>query len=128
MRGAMSKTATVAAVEPINLPWPYGESTPELNLRQDPKYGFDIFITANGQFLCRSYSNDTVSVKFDDGPITNWPCAGADGGSPEIVFINNDSGFLARLKKAQKVTIEAQMYQAGRQQMKFPVTGLKWGE
>ena len=102
MRGATGKVATTDALEPIRLPFPYGESTPSLTLRKDPKYGFDIFLRANGQFLCRSYNNDTVSVKFDGGPIREWSCAEADGGSSELVFINRESAFLAELKKAKK--------------------------
>jgi hypothetical protein len=126
MRGATGNVATIEAIEPIRLPFPYGESTPMLTLRKDPKYGFDIFVRANGQFLCRSYNNDTVSVKFDGGPIREWSCAEAESGSSEIVFINRESAFLAELKKAKKVTIEANMYEAGRQQMTFNVAGLVW--
>ena len=126
MRGAVRKIASVSAVEPITLPFPYGESTPTLNVRKDPKFGFDIYVSANGQFLCRSYDNDTVSVKFDDGPIKNWACADADGGSSDVVFITRGQAFLSELRKAKRVTIEAQMYEAGRQQMTFAVSGLKW--
>ena len=72
------------------------------------------------------HNDDTLSIKFDDGPIREWSCAEADGGSSGIVFINNAGAFLAQLKKAKKVIIEAQMYEAGRQQMTFEVTGLKW--
>jgi hypothetical protein len=126
MRGAVTKTARVSATKPIHLDFPYGESTPELVIRQDPKFGFDIYVTANGQFLCRSYDDDVVSVKFDSGPITSWACAEADGGSSDIVFISNGRSFLAKLKKAKKVIIEADMYEAGRQQMTFDVGGLEW--
>lgn len=125
MRGATTKTATVESSTPLNLDFPYGESTPRLHVRQDPKWGFDIFITANGPFLCRSY-DDTVSVKFDNGPIREWSCAEGDGGSSDIIFFNREQSFLAELKKAKKVIVEVSMYNAGRQQITFPVAGLKW--
>lgn len=126
MRGGTNKTATVSATEPIRLGFPYGESTPSLVVRQDAKYGFDIYLSANGQFLCRTYSNDTLSVKFDNGSIREWSCAEPESGSSEIVFINQAKRFLGELKKAKEVTIEAPMYEAGRQQMTFRVEGLKW--
>ncbi|KQN78915.1 hypothetical protein ASE91_13610 [Sphingomonas sp. Leaf62] len=126
MRGGTNKTATVSATEPINLDFPYGQSTPSLVVRQDAKYGFDIYVSANGQFLCRSYSDDTISVKFDDGPIREWACAEPESGSSEIVFITQGKRFLSQLRKAKEVTIEAPMYEAGRQQMTFRVSGLKW--
>lgn len=126
MRGAKNRRASVDAVESITLPFPYGESVPTLNIREDAKYGFNIYLRANGQFLCRSYQDDTLSVKFDSRPIREWSCAEADGGGSEIVFINRERAFLAELKKASEVTIEAPMYEAGRQQMTFKVAGLKW--
>jgi hypothetical protein len=126
MRGAKNRRAVVDAIEPINLASPYGTSTPTLNIRQDAKYGFDIFIHANGQFLCRVYNNDTISVKFDSGEIEDWACADSDGGGSEIVFVTDAKSFLSRLKKSKEVTVEAQMYEAGRQQMTFKVAGLEW--
>lgn len=128
MRGSVARFARLSALEPINLDFPYGESTPELVLRQDPKYGFDIYITANGQFLCRSYDDDTISVKFDDGGIEQWACGDAEGGSSDIIFVISAERFLAKLRKAKRLIVEADMYQAGRQQMKFEVAGLKWGK
>ena len=126
MRGAKNRLASVEATEPIRLDFPYGESSPKLNVRQDAKYGFDIFITANGQFLCRSYQNGTLSIKFDSGPVREWPCSEADGGSSEIVFFNSEQKMLSELKRAKTVIVEAPMYNAGRQQMTFNVKGLKW--
>lgn len=127
MRGNTARFARLSARDQIHLDFPYGASTPELALRQDPKYGFDIYLSANGQFLCRSWDDDTISVKFDDGPIESWACADAESGSSDIIFITAAERFLAKLRKAKRVVIEADMYQAGRQQMSFDVAGLEWG-
>ncbi|HEX2764741.1 MAG TPA: hypothetical protein VHM92_12975 [Allosphingosinicella sp.] len=127
MRGSIGRSARIDALAAISLGFPYGESTPQLVLRQDPKYGFDIYLTANGQFLCRSYDDDTISVKFDNGPIEQWACADAESGSSDIVFVVRAESFLAKLRKAKRLIVEADMYEAGRQQMKFEVGGLKWG-
>ena len=128
MRGEASKVAFRDAERPLVLDFPYGTSTPQLWLRQDPKFGFDIFITANAQFICHSYRNDTVSVKFDDGPIKEWKCGEAEAGSSEIVFLLNQKAFLDQIQKSKIMIIEVEVYNAGRQQIKFSLEGLKWGD
>lgn len=126
MRGGSMKIATIAASEPLNLDAPYGQTTPELNVRRDPKFGFDIYLTSEGQPLCRSYRNDTISVKFDNGPIKEWSCAEASDGSPGIVFFNREQSFLSAIKKAKKLTMEVNYYNSGRQQITFAVADLRW--
>lgn len=126
MREASVKRAVLVASKPISLAFPYGASTPELTVRSDPKFGSDVYISANAQFLCRSHDDDTISVKFDQGPIEEWACADADSGSRELIFVQRQQAFVERLKKAKQVIIEAEMYNAGRVQMNFNVAGLKW--
>lgn len=126
MRGAVSKTAQVDSENTLSLAFPYGETKPTLNIRQDPKFGFDIYITSNGQPLCRSYDNDTISVKFDSGPIQEWRCTEAADGSPGIVFFDNQRALLPKIKAATKMVVEINYYDNGRQQFSFPVKGLDW--
>lgn len=126
MRGASGKTASVTSTDTLNLSSPYGETTPELTIRQDPKFGFDIYITSDGQPQCDEYSHPTVSVKFDDGPVRTWGCNGAADGSPGIVFFNAEKAFLAKLKTSKTLMVEVDYYDSGRQQFSFPVAGLKW--
>lgn len=80
---------------------PHGESPTELV--RDPKYGFDIYITANGQFLCRSYHDDTASVKYE--PIKEGARGDAESGSSDIIFITRADAVWAKLKKAKKVIV-----------------------
>lgn len=125
MRGGTRKIASLAANDVIHLGSPYGDTTPELNIRRDPKFGFDIYITSDGQPLC-PFQEEHVSVKFDDGPVREWGCAEASDGSPGIVFFNGESSLLDHLKNSKKMMVEIQYYDAGRQQITFPVAGLKW--
>jgi hypothetical protein len=85
-----------------------------------------MFLVDEGQILCHSFSDGHVSVKFDDQPIKRYGCDGASDGSSDIAFLSNETGFLANLKKAKKVIIEAEFYQQGRQQFVFDTAGLKW--
>lgn len=126
MRGATGRTATLASTDTLSLGFPYGETTPELTIRQDPKFGFDIYFTSEGQPQCDDYSNPTVSVKFDNEPVREWGCNRAADGSPGIVFFDSEKTLLAKLKTAKTMMVEVNYYDAGRQQFSFPVAGLKW--
>jgi hypothetical protein len=126
MRGGIRKLAQVSASQSLSLGFPYGETTPILNVRQDPKYGFDIFITSDGQPLCRSYQDDTVSVKFDTGPVQEWRCGEAEDGSPGILFFLNPRALITKIKGSEKMAVEVNYYDNGRQQFSFPVKGLVW--
>lgn len=127
MRGTVTKTARVTSSNEVNLNFPYGTVSGHLDVRKRPTDGLNIiFSVDNGQILCHSFSDGHVSVKFDDQPIKNYGCDGASDGSSDVAFIRNESGFLANLKKAKKVIIEAEFYQMGRQQFIFDTAGLEW--
>ena len=126
MRGENSKQAVLSSTNTLSLAFPYGSTQPELHLRKDPKFGFDIYITSDGQPLCRSYNNDTLSVKFDAGPIREWSCAEAADGSSGVVFFNSKQRLLTAIKKSKEMIVEINYYHAGRQQIAFNTEGLKW--
>jgi hypothetical protein len=126
MRGSTSKIASVDALQTLSLAFPYGDTIPTLNIRQDPKFGFDIYLTSKGQPLCRSYENETVSVKFDNGPVQEWRCNEAADGSAGVVFFQNARNLLGKIKSSEKMAVEVNYYDNGRQQFTFPVKGLDW--
>ncbi|WP_338424346.1 hypothetical protein [Sphingopyxis kveilinensis] len=127
MRGTITRTARLTSSNEVNLEFPYGTASGHLDVRKRPTDGLNIiFSVDSGQILCRSYNDGHISVKFDDQPIKNYGCDGASDGSSDVAFIRNESGFLANLKKAKKVIIEAEFYQQGRQQFMFETAGLEW--
>ncbi|WP_159981927.1 MULTISPECIES: hypothetical protein [unclassified Novosphingobium] len=127
MRGSESHYASLKSDAEIQLDFPYGEQTPEILIRQSPKFGFDILVgVASGQIQCSEYSDGHLSVKFDDGPIQRFGCTEAADGSSNMVFVDNAKSFLAKLKTSKKVIVEAQFYQNGMQQMTFQPAGLEW--
>jgi hypothetical protein len=67
-----------------------------------------------------------VHVKFDNQPIVQYGAAEAADGRSDMIFIENYAGFVQRLRRAKKVTIEAEFYQSGWQQLEFSPTGLNW--
>jgi len=46
--------------------------------------------------------------------------------SSDVIFLSPESKIIDKLKKAKKVVIEPEFYQAGYQQVSFDVSGLEW--
>jgi len=126
MRGTITKYAVLQSSNELSFGFPYHGGNATLHLRHSPKDGMRVLLSVDGQFLCNSFSNTTVSVKFDSGPIRKFGCTDTAEGTTGVVFINSEKRFVDLLKKAQFVTIEADFFQSGPQQMTFNVAGLNW--
>ncbi len=75
-----------------------------------------------GQFLCRSYEDCTILVRFDDQKAQNYSAVGASDNSTESIFIRNYSRFVGAMLKAKKVRIAAEIYQEGSPVFEFDVS------
>lgn len=127
MRGKATKFACTTSDNELNFDFPYsGGATAELCLRIDPKFGKDVILSIDkGQFMCSMFEC-SVSVKFDDGSIQTFSAVDAADGKTNLIFIRNYGRFVASLRKARHLIIEANFFQEGRQQMKFTVGSLEW--
>ncbi len=121
MRDAETKFASLYSVTEVPVQWPYTPRPAELTIRRSPQYGLDVIIQIDGQFTCHFGSRESVSVKFDDGPVQSFPCAEPADGSPGVLFINRSQGFLTALKGAKKVIIEMPVYEAGQVQVTWEI-------
>lgn len=126
MRDTTTYYATVNSESEVNVGFPYDAAKASITIRKRPSDGLSVLLQAPGQFLCRSYADDTIAVKFDDGPIQRFPCGEPSDASTGLLFIRSSARFVDALKKARRVIIEVEMYQAGAQQMTFQVEGLEW--
>lgn len=127
MRGTTAKFASVKSENTVDLKFPYGEVQGELWIRRRPEDGLNVgFEVEKGQVLCNSFSEDYVSMKFDDGPIQKFRCTGSSDGSTETAFIENAQRALAALKHSKRTVVEAEFFQQGRQQFVFDTAGLQW--
>ena len=124
MRGSNTKFAEIPSTDIIVSGWPYTPAPMTMTLREGPQ-GFDIYLQISGQFTCYS-GGDRIAVKFDDGPIEQYSCTNADGGATEVAFVGSEQRFLSKLRSAKKVTLEVPIFQVGRQQVSFDVSGLEW--
>ena len=128
MRSAKTRYALVTSDNSVDFSFPYaGGSTLTLQLRQRPQDGFQILLSiSSGQFLCNSFSNSTITVKFDDGPLRKFGCSDTSDGDSTVIFVESPKTFLKGLRKAKKTTIEADFFQEGSRQFTFDTANLKW--
>ncbi len=112
----------------VQLGFPYETQRVSLCLRQHPRWGQDVIVRLErgGQFLCTSYQACTVRVRFGDGEATAYSAIEPSDNSSDTIFITNDSRFIGNLRRAERVIIEANFYQAGSQRMSFDTEQLQW--
>lgn len=127
MRGTTSSRASVVSTNQLDFAFPYhgGSSGKLLLRRKDGELSVMIFIS-KGQFTCFDYQDDKVAMKFDAGPVLQYACSRADDGRTDVIFISPEQEILERLRKSKRLTVEAQFFQAGRQQLTFDTAGLNW--
>ncbi|MBB5718112.1 hypothetical protein FHR23_001019 [Stakelama sediminis] len=123
---SMAHSASINATQALHLPFPYGVTMPKLNIRESTRSGFDITITSDGQPLCRSYDHETLTIRFDAGPVQEYRCTEAADGSPGIVYFSNPQAVLKKIRTADRMTVDISYFDAGRKQLVFPVKGLRW--
>jgi hypothetical protein len=76
-----------------------------------------------GQFLCRSYEDCTILVRFDDQKAQSYSAVGASDNSTETIFLRNYPRFVGSMQKAKTVRIAAEIYQQGAPVFEFNVSG-----
>lgn len=122
------KTACVTSSNQVYLSSPYGARGAKLCIRQHPSFGRDVYLTldGSGQILCRSYSDCTIPIRFDDKPVQRFSGGEPSDNSSETVFITNDGRFITAAKTASRIRVQLEFYQNGAQTFDFPARGLEW--
>jgi len=125
MTGGMMKLASVSSSNTVDFSFPYsGAQHGSLTLRTDPRHGKDVmFQITRGQILCPSYQGCSVQIRFDDEKPVTYRAGGPADNSSEMIFIENYSGFLNKLKKAHRVRLSVNIYQQGSPVFEFDVSG-----
>jgi len=127
IRGGMSYFASVTSTNSVPQDAPYDSATLRLLVRKSPAHGTDVLvILSSGQLICPSYEGCYGTVRFDSGSAQRLSFSGAADHSSDTIFIDGARNFIAKMKKAQKLVLEVELYQAGRPQFEFDVHGLKW--
>jgi len=122
MEKGIVKKAMVESINEVNFNFPYhGIQRAKLLLRNHPRYGKDVILALNkGQFLC--VLNCTITVRFDDGKPQKYAATSPNDHSSTAIFISKADRFLADMKKAKRVYIEATFYNEGNIVFEFAVS------
>ncbi len=125
MSGAEGYGAAVLSSNTVSFDFPYsGAQHATMMLRSHPRHGKAIVLQIEqGQFLCRSYEDCIVLVRFDDQKPEKYSAVGPSDNSTETIFIRNYSRFVGNMLKAKRVRISAEIYQEGAPVFEFDVTG-----
>lgn len=123
-----TKTTMAALVSDntVEFEFPYGESSFTLLLRKK-KGSTDVILTCSKcQFITGIMDDKKYRVKFDDEPPFNVFANSSSSGSADVVFLGSEAKLISKLKKAEKMIIEAEFYDRGLEQITFSTKGLKW--
>lgn len=113
--GGDQTTASIYSSEPTS-----GERV-RLVLRRHSAWGQSAYLFGSGKgFDCESAC--AVAVRFDDTPAQRMKAHLPETGEPAI-FISDDRGFIAKMDKAQKVSIDVLVKGKGKETLVFDVGG-----
>jgi hypothetical protein len=119
--------ASSVSTNEIEFEFPYnGGSNFTLTLRNMGKGNEIVLQVSKGQFMSGIMSSEHCRVKFDDGETVKYTYNSASDGSADVIFFDNSTKFLTKLKTAKKLMIEAPFFDAGRQVINFEIEGLSW--
>lgn len=137
MRGTARKFLQNESSNDVQFDFPYnGGSKMVITLRskkielksgqkpEDLKVTEALLSITKGQFICHSFNDCQVSVKFDDGKIQKYSMTEAGDGSSDVIFFDQSSSFIKNVQSHKNLIIEAEFYQAGSRQFKFDLDGM----
>lgn len=127
MTGAKKYYAICESTNQIDFDFPYnGGSTMGIQVRNMGQ-GNEVLITiSKGQFMSNYDNSEFLRAKFDDEQPMNLSYSEPSDGSSDVIFISSANKFIAKLKTAKKLMLEAPFYNSGRQIGEFNLEGLEW--
>lgn len=127
MTSRKAKYATIESENTVSFYFPYeGSQRATLMLGDHPTYGQNVILSIErGQFLCRSYSDCQIRVRFDEDTSEPWNVVGADNSTTSI-FLRHESEFIRKLRAAQIVHLQARTSQGREPIFEFQVGGFDY--
>ncbi|HVL91393.1 MAG TPA: hypothetical protein VM841_14275 [Actinomycetota bacterium] len=127
LSGKEYRIARIQSENTVDFDFPYaGSQHATLMIRQHPRFGLDVFLSIEkGQFLCQSWEDCTVQVRFDNGGIQRWSAVAPEDNSTTVIFLRNASRLLTRLRQSDTLRIAASFYQEGAPTFIFEVDGFQ---
>jgi hypothetical protein len=124
--GEKVKFARVSASELVFFDFPYsGGSTGAITIRKK-RGDLDIYFTISRGQIDTDIDETYIRVKFDNEKPVNYSMSEADDGSSDILFFNNKSSLLKKIRKSKRMVVEVPFYQNGVKQFEFRIRNLNW--
>lgn len=124
--GSTTQIARVYANELVQLEFPYnGGSQAKILIRKENGPTEILFVIDKGQ-IDTDLDGTYVKIKFDNETPKNWSMSTTSDGSSDVLFFNNESALLKKLKESKQVVLEVPFFQNGNQQFVFNTADLKW--
>lgn len=127
MEGTKQFFANCTSTNTADFEFPYdGGSTLDIHIRNLGEGNEALITVSKGQFMTSIGDSESLKAKFDDEKPMNFTYSSASDGSGDVIFINNSSKFISKIKKAKKVMLEVGFFNSGRKVLEFETEGLKW--
>lgn len=129
MTGRTARTASIRSENTVDFAFPYGgDQHATLMLRTHPSHGEDVILSIErGQLLCQQIDRCRLRVRFDDGEPQNWTARPPADHSTTHLFLDSHDRFVDRLRRAQVVRLQPEVYQEGSPVFEFRVGGYDHG-
>lgn len=126
MRNATTYYAVTKSNEIIDLGFPYNDVQETIMIRKRKIDGTSVILQlSEGQYSC-GFDGCTITVKFDDNAPVKYSVSKSSDFKSNVLFINNKTKFINKLKQSKYVMIETDLFQHGPETFTFNVNGLKW--
>jgi hypothetical protein len=118
--------AKTTSLNLIDQAMPYEATNGIITIRKMHNKNEVIFSINSGQLLAGVTDDRVARIKFDNDKPISVGYRGTSDYRSDVVFFDSPSLLVSKLKKAQKVIVQIEIYQAGAPQFTFDVEGLKW--
>lgn len=115
--GGTVRTAYIYSRNAIGAELDGSETRARLVLRRHPQWGDDVYLLADGGFVCKGKCSVPVSI---DGAASKAPAYLPETGEPAI-FVENFKTFVAALPEAKTVTMDVVLQKGGAKTLEFEV-------
>lgn len=119
------QSANLTSNNVVELDFPHqGGTYADLEIRYHPRYNKDIIFSVNkGQLNCQ-YNNCFVSIRFDDGEVSEYKVGEPSDRDSKTYFISNFNKTLNKIKRSKKMYIEVSFFQQGNRTFEFNTADL----
>lgn len=124
--GEEQRFYSVSSTDRVYLDFPYdGGSLGTITIRKkNGRIDAIIFSISKGQ-IHTDYEGTYFRIRFDEEKPVNWSMSESSTGSSDVMFFNNETALLNKIKKSRKITLEVPFYQNGSQHFVFNTENLK---